>query len=525
MIHRRTILGATAAALAAPVLARAASATTLRFIPQIDLAFLDPHWTTANITRNYGHMVFDTLYGYDLHYQPHPQMLEGDRTEDDGRTWSLTLRPGMLWHDNTPVLARDCVASLRRWAARDPFGGQLMRNTDALDAPDDRTIRFRLKKPFPLLPYALGKTAAYMPAMMPERLAATDPGAQIKEVVGSGPFRYLADERVPGARNAFARFEGYKPRDSGPVEWYAGPKIVHFDRVEWTTIPDPATAAAALQSGEQDWWEQTVPDLVPLLKRNRAITTEAADASGTIGMLRPNFLHPPFNNLPFRRALLGAFNQADLMQAVVGDNPDLYHVPTGFFCPGTPMASDAGLDQLAPQDPAKVKAAIAASGYANEPVLLMVPSDYQHMRQMGEVVADAMRRVGVNVDYFATDWATMLARRNNRGPVSAGGWSAFITSWTGSDWLNPSTHVSLRGQGDTGYAGWFTDPKLEEQYQAWFDAPDEVGRHAVCVAMQEEAVAQVPYYPLGQFAQGTAYRGIKGVLKGGFPVFWNVAPV
>ena len=265
-----------------------------------------------------------------------------------------------------------------------------------------------------------------------------------------------------------------------------------------------------------------MPDLVPVLNRTRAITTEVQDPSGTIGMLRPNFLHPPFNNLAFRRALLGAFDQAEMMQAVVGDNPALYHVPTGFFCPGTPMASDAGLDRLRPQDPAKVKAAIAASGYANEPVLLMVPTDYQHMRQTGEVAADAMRRVGVNVDYFATDWATMLARRNNRGPVSAGGWSAFITSWTGSDWLNPSTHVSLRGQGDAGYAGWFTDPKLEEQYQAWFEAPDEAGRKAVCVAMQEEAVAQVPYYPLGQFSQSTAYRGLKGVLKGGFPSFWNV---
>jgi len=522
MIRRRTLVAA-AAALVAPRIGRAAASSTLRFVPQIDLAFLDPHWTTASITRNYGQMVFDTLYGYDLNFQPHPQMLEGDRTEDNGRTWLLTLRPGLMWHDGAPVLARDCVASIRRWAGRDPFGGQLMRMTNALESADDRTIRFRLKQPFPLLPYALGKVAAYMPAMMPERLAETAPGAQIKEVVGSGPFRYLADERVAGARNTFARFEGYKPRESGPVEWYAGPKVVRFDRVEWTTIPDPATAAAALQAGEQDWLEQTLPDLVPMLKRTREITTEVLDASGTLGMLRPNFLHAPFNNKAFRRALLGAFDQTTMMQAVVGDTGQ-YHVPCGYFCPGTPMASEAGLEALAPQDIGTVRAAIAASGYANEPVLLMVPTDYQSMRQLGEVAGDAMRRVGVNVDFVATDWATMLARRNNRGEVSAGGWSAFITTWTGSDWLNPATHVSLRGQGEAGYAGWFTDPALEAQYQAWFDAPDEAGRRAVCADMQREALAEVPYYPLGQFTQGTAYRGLTGVLKGGFPSFWNVRP-
>ena len=523
MIRRRT-LAATAVALAAPVSLRAATATTLRFIPQIDLAFLDPHWVTANITRNFGQMVYDTLYGYDLRYQPHPQMLEGHQIEDDGRTWRLVLRPGQAWHDGTPVLARDCVASIIRWGRRDPFGGQLLRTTDVLDAPDDRTVRFRLKKPFPLLPYALGKVASYMPAMMPERLALTDPAAQVAEVVGSGPFRYLADERVPGAHNAYARFDAYQPRPDGPLEWYAGPKVAHFDRVVWTTIPDAATASAALQAGEQDWLEQTVPDLIPSLARTRGITTEVLDSSGAIGMLRPNFLHPPFNNAAFRRALRGAFNQAEFMQAVVGDDPALYHVPTGFFTPGTPMASGAGLDQLAPQDPAAVRAAIAASGYTGEPVLLMVPTDYQSMRQMGEVAADAMRRVGVTVDFAALDWGSMLARRNNRGPVGAGGWSAFITSWTGSDWLNPATHVSLRGQGEAGYAGWFTDPVLEAQYQAWFDAPDEATRQAVCVAMQREAVAEVPYYPLGQFSQGTAYRGIAGVLKGGFPTFWNVRP-
>ena len=225
-MHRRSLLKGTAAAgaaLSVPAFAQG-QARTLRFIPQIDLAFLDPHWTTANVTRNHGFMVFDTLYGLDANDVPHPQMAEGHVVEDDGKRWTIRLREGLMFHDGAPVLARDCVASIRRWGARDSFGGALLRTTNEISAPDDRTIVFRLKKPFPLLPDALAKTTAMMPAIMPERVARTDPGTQITDVIGSGPFRYVADERLQGARNVYARFDRYRPREGGPPAGSAGPR-------------------------------------------------------------------------------------------------------------------------------------------------------------------------------------------------------------------------------------------------------------------------------------------------------------
>ncbi len=525
-MRRRTLLaGLGAAGLARPGLVRAAAATTLRFVPQIDLAFLDPHWTTASVTRNHGHMVFDTLYGCDTSYRPTPQMLEGHTTERDGLLWRLTLRPGLLWHDGTPVLARDCVASIRRWAKRDAFGGTLLRATDELSAPDDRTIQFRLNKPFPLLPDALGKPAAYMPAMMPERLALTDPMTQVGEMVGSGPFRYVADERVQGARNVYARFDRYRPREGGTPDWFSGPKVVRYDRVEWTTIPDGATAAAALQANEQDWWEQATPDLLPLLRRTKAITVEVLDPSGTIGMMRPNHLQPPFDNPAIRRALLHALDQPGMMQAVVGEDTALYTAPVGVFMPGSPMASDAGLRSVGDQkgDLPMVAKALRDAGYKGEPVELIVPTDYLHMRLMGEVFVDTMRRAGITVNYVATDWATMLQRRTNKGPVAQGGWSGFVTSWTGSDWLNPATHIALHGNGLAGYPGWSTSERTEALIAAWFDAPDLPARQAICRDIQMQCMDDVPFFPLGQFAVTTAHRGIGGVLKG-FPTFWNVYP-
>jgi ABC-type transport system substrate-binding protein len=114
-----TGLAAMGAGLALPSVARAAGSGVMKFIPQSDLTVLDPVWTTAYVTRNHALMVFDTLYGIDAAYAAQPQMVAGHSVEQDGRRWRMTLRPGLRFHDGTPVLARDCVASIQRWSKRD----------------------------------------------------------------------------------------------------------------------------------------------------------------------------------------------------------------------------------------------------------------------------------------------------------------------------------------------------------------------------------------------------------------------
>jgi peptide/nickel transport system substrate-binding protein len=521
--RRRFIAGG----LALPSIARAASATTLKFLAQIDLAFLDPHWSTANVTRGHGYMVFDTLYGQDGSFTPSPQMLEGHTVENDGKLWNLTLRPGLLWHDGETVTARDCVASIRRWARRDAFGGTLMLATDELSAPDDRTIRFRLNKPFPLLPAALSKPTSPSPVMMPERLANTDPFKQITEMVGSGPFRYVASERVPGATNVYQKFDQYKPRETGTPGWTAGPKVVYYDRVEWTTITDAGTKAAALQAGEQDWWENPTHDLLPLLRRDSNIRVEVINPTGSVDMMRPNHLQPPFNNPEILRTLLRAIDQQAMMQAIVGTDPESYHTPHGVFCPNTPMASTAGLEPLTgPRDYAKVRETMKRAGYANEKVVMLVATDYAQFKAIGDVAADMFSQIGMNVDYVATDWGTMLQRRNNRGPADQGGWSCFSTGWEGLDHMNPSNHYAIRGDGDqpSAWPGWCVSPRLESLRNAWFDAPDLASQQAICRDIQLQCMTDVPSIPLGQYKTFTAYRRtITGVLNG-FATFWNVRP-
>ena len=424
-LPRRTLLRAGAGALALPATARAAAQTTLRFIPVIDFAFIDPIFAGTQVSRNHGLMVFDTLYGINSALDVSPQMVDGHVVSRDGRQWDLTLRDSLLWHDGEQVLARDCVASINRWAARDAFGAALKRATDELSAPDDRTIRFRLKRPFPLLPMALGKAAVLAALMTPERLASQDPFKPLSEAVGSGPFRFMADERVPGARNAYARFDRYQPRSGGTPDWTSGPKVVHYDRVVWTTMPDAGTGMSALQTGEQDWQEASPHDLLPVLKRTPGVAVRVLDQRGHTCMLRLNHLQPPFSNPALRRAVLGAMDQAALMTAVVGDDPAYRLTSVGVFTPDTPMASSPPSNLFGgARDMAKVRDAVKAAGYGGEKVVVLVPTNSTVQRPLGDVMADMLQQAGMNVEYAGMESWTSWARRSTAARSEA---SAAVT--------------------------------------------------------------------------------------------------
>ena len=523
-MRRRTFLAASAATLAPPAVVRAENQRVLKFIPLGDLTVVDPVWTVAYITNYHGYMVFDTLYGQNGQkdgFSCTPQMLAGHTVENDGKTWRLTLREGLLFHDGEKVLARDCVASIKRWGARDAFGQALMQRGDEISAPDDKTIVFRLKQPFALLPDALGHGGVNMCAIMPQRLAETDPFKQVTEVVGSGPFRFKADERVPGSLTVYERFDKYQPRGDGEPSFTAGPKIVHFDRVEWHVLADAATKAAAMQTGEMDWWALAAPDLLPLLRRSNI--TIRPNPAGNLFFLRPNHLHPPFDKPAVRRALMGAIDQKEFMIAMMGEDTSLWSVPCGFFPPVSPLASDAGMSVLAgKRDYAAVRKALDVAGYQGEKLVLLVPTDDPFDKPASDVAADMLKRVGVNVDYQATDFGTWVQRRTLTKPPAEGGWNLTISGFPSLDFLTPATHAALRGNGKGAWPGWPDDPKIEALREAWFDAQDLAEQKRIAVDIQLQAFQSVPFWPLGLAQLATAFRhDITGVLEG-FAKFWNV---
>ena len=518
-VLKSALAGATA--LAAPRIVRAEPTTTIIFTPHADLASLDPVWTTADITRNFSLAVYDTLYGYDAAFNVQPQMVDGAVVDNDGKQWDLTLRDGLAFHDGTPVLARDCVATIQRFARRDPFGGALMVRTDEISAPSDKVIRFRLKHPFALLPDALAVPCW----IMPERLATTDAFQQVTDPTGSGPFRFIAGERIPGSKVVYEKFAGYVPRDGGPAEFSSGPKTVHFDRVEWTVQPDAATAAAALASGEFDWWENPTIDLVPQLKSNKKLTVVVKDHTGEIGCLRFNQLFPPFDNPAIRRVVVSAIDQTDFMQAVAGAAPELIKTEVGIFVPGTPMANTVGVDTMkGTKNLDALKKDLIDAGYKGEKIVVLAASNFPIINAEAEVAGDLLKKLGFNVDYQSLDWGTVVQRRASKQPIDKGGWNIFFTYLGGTGNVTPATAIALKSDGN-GWFGWPNDPVMDQARLSWFDAPDLAGQQAATRAMQTEFFKNPPYAPLGMFFQPTAFYSYLQDIPEGFPQFYRVKRV
>jgi peptide/nickel transport system substrate-binding protein len=514
--------GAGVALLAAPRIGRAEKANKLIFVPTENLGVLDPVVTPIRSTRNHAYLVFDTLYGIDTNWAAQPQMVAGHQVEDDGLTWTLTLRDGLRFHDKEPVLARDVVASIHRFAARIPFAYTLMAATVELSAPDDRTVRFRLKRPFPHLPEALAGPGFNVPVIIPERLAVTSPFQPIVEIVGSGPYRFLPEEYVSGARAAYERFALYQPSEGGSG-FTAGPKVAHFDRIEWVVL-DTFSAMAALRNGEVDWWELPPADLVGQLARERDITVVSRYAT-TMGCLRFNHLHPPFDNVVVRRALLGAVDQAEAMTAIAGADRAFWQDGIGLFGAGTPLANDTGIELLRkPRDYPAVRQALTRAGYNGEKIVVVAPTDVQFIHVLSQVGTDQLRRAGMNVDMQEMELAAAIRRRRNQETVEKGGWSAFFGAIDRSvPSTNPYGNYWIRADGLNAWDGWPTSERIEALRAAWLDAASLDEQRQICAELQMQLWQDVPYIPMGEYWQSTAYRkDLLDLLPGCFAVFYGV---
>ena len=521
MRRRSLMLGAAAAPLARPALA--GKAQTLVCVPQNALNSIDPVWTSAQIARNMGFMVFDLLYGRDAKGIPRYQMLEGDRMEDGGKRWTLRLRDNLWFHDGEKVLARDCAASLKRWMKRDQGGVTLASRMDALETPDDRTLVLRLNKPFPHLPTLLSKFVT--PAvMMPERLALTDPYKQIPEAIGSGPFRWLADEHVLASHAAFARNDRYVPRDE-PASYTAGGHRVLVDRVEWKMIPDGATAANALVTGEVDWIEIPLPDLLPMLKKAPGVKTGILDTAGQIHFLRPNHMAAPTSNPGVRQAMMAAIDQKEVMTAVIGGDPANMITDVGFLLTGKKEDDADGMERVRHRaSKAEIKAMLDKAGYAGERIVLLHATDHTFYNPSSSIVAHMLSDVGFNIDDQAMDWATVQSRRTSREGLDKGGWSLFPSVTPVPDYADPLLANFIRCNGKDAWFGWPTDPKLEAMYENWLGTTDPTAATRLETDYQLQAFETLPYIPLGGYRQTSAWRdNLTGVLPGPSIVFWNVS--
>jgi peptide/nickel transport system substrate-binding protein len=506
-------------ALAVPSLA---DAKTITAVMHADLR-TPGMMTTAYIVRDFGYMIYDTLLAEDSHFKIQPQMADW-KISDDKLTYTFTLRDGLKWHDGTPVTAEDCVASLKRWGKADNMGQKLMDFTASLEATDPKTITLKLKEPYGLVLESIGKPSSLVPFMMPKRLAETPPDKPVPELIGSGPFKFVAAEFQPGVKAVFEKNKDYVPRKE-PPSWTSGGKVVKVDRVEWITMADAQTAVNALQSGDIDFMEAPSFDILPVLKADKELKVEVLNKLGFQTLGRMNFLLPPFDNIKVRRAAFLAMNQKDVLDALVG-NPEYYKICGAFFICDTPLATDAGSETLVKGNGmAEAKKQLAASGYDGTPVVIMAPGDVVSLKAQPIVAAQLLREAGFKVDVQATDWGTVISRRTSQKPTSEGGWNMFFTNWVAADVINPIVNFSIGGQGKKGgWFGWAEDAKIEQLKESFARAGTLEEQKKIAADIQKEAYDQVIYIPLGQYFAPSAWRkSLTGVLDGpATPIFWNI---
>ncbi|WP_187830125.1 ABC transporter substrate-binding protein [Siccirubricoccus phaeus] len=519
MTKRGFLLGlAMLAGAAAPDAVAQQPQAPLRLVMNNELQVLDPVVTPSVVTRAFASMVWDTLAAPDSQGVMRPQMLQGWEVSADRLTWSFTLRPGLEWSDGAPVTAEDCLASIRRWGARDGLGRQLLAATSAMEATGTNSFVLRLNRPFALVMEALGKTATLVPYMMPARLAATPPGTQVTEIIGSGPFLFRREEWRPGDRVVFARNPRYRPRPE-PADGLAGGKVVHFERAEFVSIPDHSTKVSALLQGEIDYIERAPLDFIESLRRDRrVVVTKGLGASEIFGALTLNQAQPPFNDVRMRRALQYAIQQPDVV-AATGLPDDMVHQRcfTIYMC-DTPYASDAGTGPLRDASPERARALLREAGYNNEPIVVLHARDSALIDPIALVAVDQMRRIGLNIDLQTTDWSTVAQRRTSRT-----GWHVVPLVWNGFDMPEPMVNPALVYNCANVYPGWWCDERQVPLLRAYSEEPDPAKRRALAAQLQALAHENVNVVPLGQFASPAVYRAeLKGVIDAGYPVLWNI---
>ncbi len=502
-------------------LASAHAQTTVKIVFQAPLRVLDPILTNAYITRNHAYLVYETLFSLDAAGKPQPAMVESWKESPDKLSYTLTLRKGLKFHDGSPVTGEDVVASLKRWSDRDAVGQRLMAVTARMESPDASTVVIQLKQPFGLLFEALAKPNLPAPFIMPRRIAATPVSQAITEVVGSGPYRFVAANFQPGVKATYLKFTDYVPR-AEPPSGFAGGKLAVADRIELLNIADPQTAINALRNGEVDFVEDVPPDLMPQLDGAKSVALKPYGKSTNMFTMRMNWLQPPFNNVKVRRAALAALYQADYLDAQIGD-AKMYQLCGAVLSCASPYAAEDGATQTKKPDLARARALLKDSGYDGAKVVILHPTDLATLSSLASVTAQALKEIGMNVEIQSMDWATLLSRYSKKDPVSQGGWSIFQTGFSSLDLMSPLTNPNLDGRGEAGYVGWAKSDEMEQLRGRFAEESDATKKKQIAIAIQKLNYEQVLFVPLGTFSKFKAYNPAKlgGMTDALIPLFWS----
>jgi peptide/nickel transport system substrate-binding protein len=368
---------------------------------------LDLHTTTAVITQQITWHVYETLYTYDRSYAPIPLLAQSHTVSDGGRRYTIALRKGVKFHNGKEMTAADVVTSLNRWGKISTPGKPLWKNVEAVEAKDPHTVAIHLKEPSASLLYGLGRANAGA-AIHPKEVIDAAGDGQIKEYIGTGPYRFV--EHKPDRHIKLARFKDYSARSEAP-EGYGGKRTAYLDEILFLPVPDVAVRLAGVETGEYHFAQQIKQDQYDRLKTAAALDSRVVKPYGWITAV-PNHKEGLMTSKKIRQAFQAALDMEPIMAAAMG-NKDFYRIDGGLFFPEqSAFYSTAGVAAYNQKDKEKARRLLKEAGYTGQPVRWITTREYEWMYKSALVAKQQLEEAGFKVDLQVLDWATLVQRRN-----------------------------------------------------------------------------------------------------------------
>jgi len=467
---------------------------------------LDLHWTTAVIVQQITWHIYETLYTYDRDFNPIPMLAEGHTIADAGRRYTIALRKGVKFHNGKEMTAADVVPSLQRWGKMSSAGKGLWKSVEAVEAKDAHTVVIHLKEPSGSLLFALGRPNNGA-AIYPKEVIAAAGEGQIKEFIGTGPYRFV--EHKPDRHIKLARFKDYAARSEAP-DGYGGKRTAYFDEILFIPAPDVSVRVAGVETGEYHFAHQVKQDQYDRVKAMAAVEPSVPRPYGWMTAV-PNHKQGVMANKKVRQAMLAALDLETIMTAAVGSKA-FYRLDGALFYPEqAAWHSQVGVTGFNQKNKDKARRLLQEAGYKGEPVRWISTKEYEWMFNTALVAKQQMEEVGFKVDLQVLDWATLVQRRNKPELFDV-----FSTGF-GFD-PDPALATSLQ----CNWPGWWCHEEKDRLMAELARETDAKKRRALIERIQAIFYEDVGRIKLGDyFPLDLIRKDIKGFRPGPYLDFWN----
>ena len=498
-----TCLPRDVAAAAAGAAGQPKKGGSLKFAIFGEAPSLDPMFTTATITKNLASLMFEGLLSPDMQLHPQPDLAESYEMSRDGKTATFRLRRGVTFHNGKEMTSADVVASLRRFTGLANRGKVIAGRLDDIKGRDKHTVVMTFKQPTGRLPLFL---ASFEGIMMPEEIANKYMKEQLREYVGTGPFKFV--ERQPDRFTKMVRFDNYTVRPGEPNGW-VGRKTAYLDEILVIPVPEDSVRADGVITGEYHFGELLNPDSYDSLKSNPSVDAYIVKPYFW-SAIHFNKKQGMFTDLKMRKAFKLAIDLEPGWRAAWG-KPEFWRLQPAMGAPETPWYTEVTKGDYNKKDPDQAKALLKEAGYKGETVRWLTTKEYSYNYNFALATKPQLEAVGMKVDLQLVDWATLIQRR-----AKPELWDVFVT---GHDTPN---HPVLMPFMNPTWPGWWDTPEKNKLYNDLFAEVDDKKANALVEDIERLVMKEVPYVKIGEyFGLRGARKELKGYVNPVHFFFWN----